>query len=1127
MSWLCDGAIRPSIKWVAPLLVALFAFAGVGAAPSQAASPSPHWSIVSESEPAFFHAGDAADAYVLIVRNNGGTPTTHASTVTVTDTLPVGVTATKITAEGEGANGSGSPRYEMACPHGPATGAITCTYQEGIDERGVDQGRIVAGATIVLTITVSIPAGAENLTSNSATASGGGAPSATTSETTPIDDEPVPFGLSFFDVESLAENGETDAQAGSHPFELTTELAFNVSSRETPSAQNNGAESPLANAAPKDVEAALPAGLIGNAAAVPRCGQRAFLEREKLNCPVDTQVGTVKPFFYGVTHSAVFPVFDVVPPPGQPAELGFSVAGIGHIPLFFHVRSNGDYGLTAQLNDIPEAGPLQGAILTLWGVPAEASHDLEREGTLGEGGQRNSEFCKPLVEVVGGVEKQTLCPSGSPARPFLTLPTSCAGGELPVTVRRDSWQNPEQLNPLEPEPPGVFQRELRLPAITGCERLSFTPSLTLAPETTQAGAPSGYTVAVRVPQNESPTALATPEVRNATVSLPVGVVLSPSVANGLQACLPAQFARHSLAAATCPPQAQIGTVKIVTPLLSSPLEGEVFVGEPECAPCTPSDAQGGRLLRLLVQAQGSGVTVKLEGATSIDQSTGQLTARFTELPQLPWEQIQLSLNGGQRAPLANTAVCGVPLAASSWLMPYSSESAARPPSEPFALSGCPAPQFHPSFVAGTTDNEAGGSSPLTLTLSRTDQDESFEGVSVRLPPGLLGMLSKVRLCPEAQARAGACATQSEIGTATVGAGPGADPLFLQNGHVYLTGPYEGAPFGLSIVVPAVAGPFNLGTIVVGARIEVNPSTSALSLVSDPLPQSLDGIPLQLKTVNLNIDRPGFVFNPTSCEALAIDGTLTSTGGATAPVSSRFQAADCARLAFKPKLTALTHARTSKADGAYLHVRLVTQPGQANIAKVKVDLPRQLPSRLSTLQRACVAAVLEANPADCPAASIVGTATVISPVLHRPLTGPAYLVSHGGSASPDLELVLQGEGVTIDVVGHTTIRRGVIAAAFEALPDVPISSFDLVLDEGPRSLLAANLPANARRSMCGQRLSMPITITAQNGAVMRRTPTIAVWRCQTQRTDREPDRDARVDARQVAHGKARRRGRLGA
>jgi uncharacterized repeat protein (TIGR01451 family) len=1098
-------------------LVALLSHAGLAATPSSAASAVTHWSIVSESEPAFFKAGDASDAYVLIVRNAGNAPTTHGSTVTVSDILPAGVTATKITGEGEGPNGNGSPPYEMACTPGPTTGAVACTYDEN-----AEHGPVQPGATIIVTITVSIPGGVESLHANAATVSGGGAPSASVCETTPVDDEPVPFGLSFFDLESVGEGGEADVQAGSHPYELTSELGFNVSSRETPSAQNGGRESPLASAAPKDLEVDLPAGLVGNPNTGPRCSQQAFLERETLNCPVDTQVGTVKPLFYGTFPSAVYPVFDIVPPPGEPAELGFSVARIGHVPLFFRVRSNGDYGLTAQLNGIPETGPLQGAILTLWGVPAEASHDLEREGTLGEGGQRESEFCKPLVEVSGGVETQKRCPSDSPARPFLTLPTSCAGGELPVVVRRDSWQNPEPPSPSEPELPGVFERELRLPAITGCEKLSFAPSLALAPETTQAGSPSGYTVSVHVPQNESPTALATPDLRDATVSMPAGVVLSPSVASGLQACAPAQFALHSLAPATCPPQAQIGTVKIVTPLLSSPLEGEVFVGEPECAPCTPSDAQDGRLLRLLVQAQGSGVTVKLEGATSIDQSTGQLTARFSGLPQLPWEQLKLNLNGGPRAPLANASDCGNPLAASSWLTPYSSEWPARPTSEPFALSGCPPPQFHPSFVAGTTDNQAGTFSSLTVTLSRADQDEDIGSVSVHLPPGLLGMLSKVQLCPEGPARAGACGPQSEIGSATVGAGPGADPLFLKEGHVYLTGPYEGAPFGLSIVVPAVAGPFNLGTVVVGVRIEVNPTTAALTIVSDPLPQSLDGIPLQIKTLNLEIDRADFTFNPTDCQPLAVEGALESSEGTPAAVSSRFQAADCAALEFKPKLSALTHATADKAGGVHLHVRITSTPGQANIAAVKLDLPKRMVPRLSTLQQACTAAAFEANPASCPVASVVGSATVLTPVVRQPLSGPVYVVSHGRAALPEIALVLRGEGVVIELVGQTSVKGGITSGTFRSLPDVPFSELDLLLDAGPHSLLAANLPAKANGSMCGQSLAMPTAITGQDGAVLKQTTGIAVSGCQRRKAHVKANRSVHRKAKHDAQGKPSRK-----
>jgi uncharacterized repeat protein (TIGR01451 family) len=1092
MGRLRRGAIRVKLHGALPLLLALLALATVGATPSMAAPASPHWSILSESQPTFFRAGDASDAYVLIVRNDGGAPTTPAGTVTVTDTLPAQVIATKVTTRGEGPNGNGQPRYEMTCTPPPVTEAVTCTYAEGPAHVPV-----IAGATFVITIVVSIPQGVTALGANSALVVGGGAASASTSATTPLSPEPVPFGLSLFDVDAVDESGEADTRAGSHPFELTTSVAFNVGSREVPSPQNEERESPLANAAPKDLEVALPPGLIGDPNAVPRCSQRAFLERETLNCPLDTQVGTVKVFFDGAFPSAVYPVFNIVPPSGEPGELGFSVAEMGHIPLFFHVRSNGDYGLTAQLENILETGPLQGAILTLWGVPAAPSHDLEREGTVGEGTQDDGEFCKPMDEVLGGVEVAEGCPSDAAARPFLTLPASCPTGEPPaVGIRTDSWQSPQPSSSLDPELPGAPVAEQSLPT-TGCERLSFTPSLSLSPETTQAGSPSGYTVELHVPQDANPTALATPDLRDAVVSLPAGVVLSPSVANGLESCSPEQFGLHSLAPASCPPASQIGTVKIATPWLAEPLEGDVFVGEPECAPCTPADAQEGRLLRVLVQAQGSGVTAKLAGAASIDQSTGQLTVRFDEAPQLPFEALKLTLDGGQNAALANPATCGTSLAAASQLTPYSSEQAAEPWSAPFSVSGCAPPQFEPSFVAGTTNNDAGASSPLTVTLSRADRDEELQAATVRLPPGLLGMVSKVALCGEAQARAGTGGAQSEVGGATIVAGPGASPVSV-TGRVYLTGPYEGAPFGLSIVVPAAVGPFDLGTIVLGARIEVNPTTAALSIQSDPLPQSVDGIPLQIKTVNLDIDREGFVLNPTDCGPLAIEGTLTSSAGATATASSRFQAANCATLAFEPRLSALAHAQTSKADGAYLHVRLTTPAGGANIAALKIDVPKQLPVRLTTLQKACPAAVIAANPAGCPAASAVGSVTVITPVLRHALVGPVYLVSHAGAATPELELVLQGEGVTVVVLGRTIVKHGVIAGAFSSLPDVPISTLGLVLDAGSHSLLTANLPAKARWSLCGQRLAMPTAITGQNGAVVKKTVNISVSDCRPRR-----------------------------
>ncbi len=1095
VSLLAKVAIRPAITTPASLVclvLALLASCLARAAEAQAAPAAPHWSILSQSEPSRFRAGDTADAYRLIARNDGAVAT--RGTVTLSDILPEKVAASELTARAEGANGSGSPRSELSCTALP----VACTYEEG-----ASRGPLAPGTTIVMTIKVSVANDVQATElENLAMVSGGGAASASTMQATSVGGTSMPFALSYFTTELTDGSGEADTQAGSHPFELTASLAYGISSRELPSEKNGGRESPLSTTSAKDLEVALPPGLIGDPSAVPRCGQQEFQAQERLDCPVDTQVGTLTAYFYGTFPSAVFPVYDVVPPPGQPVELGFTIAGIGHVPLFFQIRNDDaaghdEYRLAARLNNIPEAGPLQGAILALWGVPADGAHDLEREGTTGQGRQLQHEFCKPKVDFKNGEEERVICPSGVAARPFLTLPSSCQAKKLPVGVFTDSWQGQSE------EFPSAGQTPPTLGPLTGCERLSFTPLLTVQPENPQAGAPSGYTVHLHIPQNEDPTGLATPDLKDAVVTLPPGTVVSPSAGNGLQGCSEEQFEVHRLATASCPAASTIGKVQIATPLLAAPLEGQVFLGEPSCEQaCSASDAREGRLVRLFVQAQGSGVTIKLVGSVAIDQATGDLTATFANDPQLPLEDLKLTLDGGPGAPLANASTCGVALAASSQLTPYSSETPVQQPSEPFELTGCTPPQFHPAFVAGTTNNQAGAFSPTTVTVARADSDEDLQRIAVRLAQGLWAMVSQVQRCAEAQAQAAACAPQSRVGSVSVLAGPGADPLLL-NGSVYLTGPYEGAPFGLAIVVPAVAGPLNLGTIAVRAALEVDPTTGALTISSDALPQSIDGVPLQIKTVSVDVDRAGFTFNPTDCNRLAIAGTLTSAQGATAAVSSPFQAANCATLAFKPKLTALTHARPSKADGAYLHVKVVSGSGQANIAKLKVDLPKQLPSRLQTLHKACPAGVFEANPAACPPGSVVGTATVVTPVLNNPLSGPAYLVSHGGEAFPDLEIVLQGEGVLLRLDGQTSIRRGITSSTFKALPDAPISTFDLVLAAGPHSALGANLPAKAKGSMCDQKLAMPVAITGQNGAVVKATTTIAVSGCPRHRRGVSP------------------------
>ena len=373
-------------------------------------------------------------------------------------------------------------------------------------------------------------------------------------------------------------------------------------------------------------------------------------------------------------------------------------------------------------------------------------------------------------------------------------------------------------------------------------------------------------------------------------------------------------------------------------------------------------------------------------------------------------------------------------------------------------------------------------------------------MTLHYPAGFSGLLSGVKLCGEEQANAGTCGAESEIGETIVSVGLGNDPFNVTGGKVYITGPYHGAPFGLSIVNPAKAGPFDLQEgrpVVVRAKIEVDPHTAALTVTTDPpgsphaIPTMIDGIPLQIKHVNVNVNRPDFTFNPTNCEKTEITGTIESSEGASSPVSDPFQVTNCAVLKFAPKFAVSTSAKTSRTDGASLHVGLAYPdgPGQANIKQVKVELPKQLPSRLTTLQKACTAAQFDANPAGCPAASLIGHAKAITPLIPVALEGPAYFVSNGGEAFPNLIVVLQGYGVTIDFVGDTFISKaGITSSTFKTVPDAPVGSFELTLPEGPYSALTTD------GNLCTSKLSMPTEFIAQNGLVLHQSTKIAVTGC---------------------------------
>jgi hypothetical protein len=518
-------------------------------------------------------------------------------------------------------------------------------------------------------------------------------------------------------------------------------------------------------------------------------------------------------------------------------------------------------------------------------------------------------------------------------------------------------------------------------------------------------------------------------------------------------------------------------------------------------------------LYIVVKDPVSGVIVKLAGQVTPDPVTGQLVSTFDGTPPLPFEDLVLHFFGGSRAPLGTPALCGAYTTCAS-IAPWSGNAPVDSSSTFEITSGpnhgaCPNPAgdmslsalpFAPELTAGSLNIQAGAFTPFTMTMSREDGNQNLKAIEMRMPPGLLGTLAHVTLCDEADADAGSCGPDSLIGETTVSVGLGGNPYTVRGGKVFITGPYAGSPYGLSIVNPAKAGPFDLGQVVVRAKIEVDPTRAFLIIKTDTsgahaIPQIIDGIPLQIKHVNVTVNRPEFTFNPTNCEPQKITGALTSSEGATSALAVPFQVTNCAVLGFKPVFKVSTSGKTSRRNGASLHVRL-TYPSapfgsQANIGYVKVDLPKQLPSRLETLKKACPDTVFDENPAACPGESHIGFATATTPVLPVHLSGPAYFVSHGGAKFPELIIALSGEGITVYLHGETFIdnKTGITSSTFRTIPDVPIGAFELTLPEGPYSALAA--PGN---HLCGQTLHMPTSFHAANGIQLKQSTPITITGC---------------------------------
>jgi hypothetical protein len=893
------------------------------------------------------------------------------------------------------------------------------------------------------------------------------------------------FGLHDLEVSSLAKDGSPAVQAGSHPYSLTTNLAANTFVN-----PDNGVLTPDEEA--KDVVISFPPGMVGNVTAVPRCTASQFLAGGAIgDCPDASALGTARVEYGEPGVFQVSPVYNLYPSPGKVGKIGFIVEGVAPVTVDLGLNPNPPYNPIVTTSNISQGVFFLAAKIEIWGVPASSAHDGDRGSCL---------------------SNSLLCPASIPQRPFLTLPTSCEE-ELSFGFSADSWQNPS--------PPGVpypFQATTTVNdgsvppnplAPSGCAKLQFTPEISTKPTAQAAESPSGLDVDVDVADegigNPAEGAAAASTIKKAVLTLPEGVTINPSQAEGLGTCSLAQLAEEKPSSGPgegCPQSSKIGNVEVESPLLEGTiLHGALYVA-------TPYQNQVGSLISfyMVIKDPTLGVIVKLPAKVSPDPQTGQLITTLGEapyeIPQLPVSHFHFHFREGGRSPLVTPATCGT-YTTKTVFTPWSAPNTPYTATSSFKITSgvggapCPvgAPPFNPGFEAGTQNNAAGTYSPFYLRLTRADGEADMTRFSSILPPGVTGKLAGVAVCPQAaveaaKAKSGlaeraepSCPPGSRIGSTLTGAGVGPELTYVP-GSLYLGGPYQGDPYSVVAVVPAVAGPFDVGTVVVQEALTINPETTEVEVdgaASDPIPHILAGIPLKIRDLRINVDRSKFIINPTSCAEKSVRGTLW--GGGSDPfsvaddspfaLSQRFQAADCASLAFKPKLSLRLKGGTRRNDHPALIATLRPRTGDANIGAINTVLPHSEfidPERVAS---PCTRPQFAAEA--CPPASVLGTATAYTPLLDEPLTGKVYFRSNGGARTlPDIVADVHGQGFHIVQVGFVDSVNARIRTRFTSFPDAPVEKIVLKLKGGKEGVIvnSANLCAHPRKAK--------IVLTGQNG-----------------------------------------------
>ncbi len=1093
-----------------PLASLLGALAGcllgaLGFAQAASAAPSPViWRIDAQAA-ANVPAGSQIDYYVT-AKNNGDTDTNGTDPYTIHVELPDGFTAISRTPS------------TFNCGSLAGQSSFDCTRSNQTNGHGT------AGSAVGMDLKVSVPgsgpgsAGDQQATFTLSGGKGtdGVVPAhATAVSRTEVSSDPGEFDVEDFDGQTTAnEAGDPYTQAGGTPHTIATRIEFpryqKLIASLPPFATYEG---PMPVEAPRDIFVEIPAGLIGRPASLPKCTIVELNgDASRPTCPMESQVGTAAVGLGDGGYVSQVSVYAMEAPAEVPARFAFNVGG-ALVSLDASVRSDGDYGITLASRNTSQAVPFGGTQIDLWGTPADPIHDADRRCP---GGATAGPFLN-----TGTAEE---CPYERPEpTALLRMPTSCSG-PVDTALRVDSWEHRGALKsdgapdlsdpnwksatftshnpPGYPETPDNWGPEQ---GTTGCNAVPFNPQVSVEATSNEADSPTGLAVDISVPQTSDPDVLGSSDLKDTTVTLPEGFSLNPSAADGLEACTLEQIDLDGQnTEPECPNASKIGTTQIDTPLLEEPMSGDVFLAEQNDPDKPGAENPFDTLTAYYIVAEGPGTVIKLPGKVELDEGTGQIVNTFTDNPQLPFSNFHVEFFDGPRSPIATPRTCGtdaVEAELTPWARPDSPVTRTQNLAITTGPGGLPCPAdlasrpFEPTLSSGVVDPVAGSFTPFVFQLKRADGHQEILRLRVDLPPGVTANISDTPRCSEAalaelvdsnhsaaeEIASAKCPAASQVGKVTVGAGAGSNPYYVQTGKAYLAGPYKGAPLSLAAVVPALAGPFDLGVELVRSALHVDPRTAEITVATDQFPTILEGIPLRLRDIRVNMNKPNFMLAGTNCDPLQITGQASGVGGASADLAQRYQLGDCGSLGFSPKLELdLGNAKKSTKSNQHppLHATLSPNEGDANISSAEVVLPEGVLLDQDRIGRICSRDRYAAG--TCPEESRVGYAKATTPLLADPVEGPVYLKASDNTL-PDLAADLNGE-IDIDLFGRIDQTKGKrinrIRNTFDIVPDVPVSSFELTLDGGSDGLLVNS------RNICAAKLSQKVSIDLRAHNEMR-------------------------------------------